>query len=500
MRVALTIALILAFTLRALYPLHSGEPYYVDSWPIIAGAKTFSSDVKARIFDDSFYDGYNNRWPSAIIIGGIYSLVTGLDPISSGAFMGPILGSFTVLAFYIIASRLSGGSRASLSALIAASAATLFAFEGGFTKEVVARPLFLILIFALIHSRGAPLIPFTVIALTLAHHFSSVAALAATIGLLASNIAYSLARGPAPLNSRRITFTILLQAFALTIHYFAIAPSFWKSAIKIEDLIVASMFMAASISIPFIAWLSAQKPGRPHKITFSAVIGAGVVSMTILAIAAPTTPQTPPLGPYMLLYAAPLALSPALAATVGASGVQAVTIAGWLTGVGGLMAYSAFTGDPTASSVIHRLINYELYGALLGYTTCSQPILAAQALIALAPAPIIAYNIAESRDPYFHFNIYGRNEIIALKLASEKAESIAGDSKIQYLSYMYKVNVKHPPLKLSDLKEPLIIHGENEVKGFWVGGIIYGDPGEIRVLKWKWNLLYDGITFIVLRG
>ncbi|MDM7275038.1 MAG: hypothetical protein P3X22_002795 [Thermoprotei archaeon] len=500
MRAALTLALILAFTFRAFYAIYSGEPYYVDSWPVIAGARTFSSNVEARIFDDNFYDGYNNKWPLAIITGGVYSIITGLDPIFSGAFMGPLLGSFAILIFYIIASRLSEGSKASLSTIIAASAATLFAFEGGFTKEVSARPLFLILIFALIHPKGAPLIPFTVLALTLAHHISSVAALAATIGLLACNAAYNLARGFEPLNPKRIMLTIILQTLAISTHYVALAPSFWKTAIKVEDIVTASMIMATSISIPVIAWLSTQKPRWPHRITFSTVIGAGVASMTVLAIAAPTTPQTPPLGPYMLLYAAPLALSPAFAATIGASGAQAVVVAGWLSGVGGLMAYSAFSGDPMASSAIHRLINYELYAALLGYTTCPQTLLAAQTLVALAPAPIVTLNIAERRDPYFHFNVYGRDEIVALKLASEKAETVAGDSKVEYLSYMYRVNVKHPPLKLSDLKEPLVIHRENWAKGFWVSGFTYGDPEEIKALKWKWSLVYDGVTTIVLRG
>ena len=498
MRASLLLALILAFTFRALYTVYTGNPYYVDSWPLIAGAKTFSSSPEARVFDDSYYDGYNNRWPYSIVTAGVLSLVTGANPVDVGRLLGPSLGALAVLALYTLASRISDGRRAGLVAVIAACSGTLFAFEGGFTKEVYARPLVLLATLAVLYAWRLPAVVALILAVAFTHHVSTVALAGVLSGILATSYLYEFSRGYTVTPTRRLALALALTLAFQAFQAYLAAPGFWRSSITVGKAASLSLFVTTSLSIAAFALFPSQRVTFKHRAVFASVIGFSAAAMSFIAMASPPTPQTTPLGAYMTLYAAPLVLSPLFAYTARASKEQAVVVGGWLVGLGGLMAYSAFSGDLVAAAAIQRFINYTLYGVLLAYATGPPKLVIAQTVIALAAAPVIAVNILEARDPYYHYNLYTHSEIALAELLLPRASAVYGDSKVSYLAYMYKVKVENPPPALDKLDKPLIVHWENAAKGFWVGGLIYGDVGEIALASLKHNLSYnDGVNKII---
>lgn len=496
-RVNLILALILAFMFRALYTLYTGNPYYVDSWPLVAGASTFSSNPEARIFDDVFYDGYNDRWPYSIIEAGLVVLVTGARAEDVCRLLGPTLGALAVLALYTLALRLSDERRASMAALIAACSATLFAFEGGFTKEVYARPLVILAVLAVLYAWRLPLVTLLIMAVTLSHHVSSLALLSILAGITVTALVYELARGVLVVDVGRLLIAIAVTSASLVVHVLLVAPGFWRNAVSLGDIVLAIPFMVASASIAMFALLPSQRVTFKHRLVFSTVIALSALAMSLIAMVTPPTPQTTPLGAYMALYATPLLLSPLFAYATKASGAQAVVAGGWLIGMGAPMAYSAFSGNLAAAAAIQRFINYTLYGVLIAYSTGPGKLVYAQAVLVLLTAPIVSFNILELRDPYYHFNLYSESELTMVRLASAKTPEVYGDSKIHYVAYRYKFLVEPPPLNIGELGKPLVVHRENLAKGFWVEGFIYG--GNVGLLRFKFSTVYDDGFNLILR-
>lgn len=498
----LLLALILALTFRLVFTLYTGEPYYVDSWPLIGGAYTYAYNSSARILDDRFYDGYNNRWPSAIIITGLLSIITDIDPVTIGRLLGPSMGFIAIIAFYALASRFSSKLDAILATIIASTAGTLFVFESGLTKEVIARPLVILYIVVTLYFKSLLSLLILALGLVLTHHVSTLVVLAILISIIVLNMIYILSKSYTLIPLKRVIISLAILVVLAVIHYYIVAPSHWRLFIELSDITRGSFYAITSLSIPAFMWFIARKPSLRHRLVFALVIASTFTIMLLLTILAPPPPQTPPLGLYVILYATPLILSPLFATTIKAMRSQAVIIGGWLAGTGSLMAYSAFSGDPAASAAIHRYINYTLYGVLLAYTVCSKRILIVQVILVVLAAPIIAYNIVEGTDPYFHFTLHYTDEILAVKLALKYGEEAYGDSKVWYIATLLepKPRIEPPPLELK-AKKPLIINRENIVKGYWVSGVLYGDPGEIEKLKIRENNIYNsGKTSIILKA
>jgi hypothetical protein len=499
MRVSLVVALTLAFLLRSIYTLYTGIPYYGDSWPLIAGASTFIGNPDARVFDDRYYDGYNNRWPYAIVSTGLLALVTGSSVVDVGRLLGPTLGTLAVLMLYAIARRISNPHNAGMAALIAASAGTLFAFEGGLTKEVYARPLVLAYLLVAMYSWSLPALAILALSTVLAHHVSSIALISIIAGVLVATILYDLARGVRVLSLTRLAVALTTPAILLLAHILCLAPGFWGKVFKLGNLVPASFYAMTAFSIAAFALLPSQRVTYRHRILFSLAISTPALAMTLIAMIAPPTPQTTPLGPYMAFYATPLLLSPIAAYTTRASREQAVIAGGWLVGMGVPMAYSAFSGDPIAGAAIHRFINYTFYAVTLGYALGATWALKAQAVLAVLVAPLIAKGIVLQEDPYFHFQLYKEGDVELARVARLSTEGIHGDSKLrEYMTPMYRTEVEPPPLRVQDIRKPLAVHQENLAKGFWVAGIVYGSVHEIMEMSRKSSTAYSSGSHLII--
>jgi hypothetical protein len=497
-RISLALALILAFLLRSIYTLYSGLPYNVDSWPLIAGASTFTGNTNARIFDDMYYDGYNNRWPYTIIATGLLALVTGSKVEDAGRLLGPALGSIAVLMLYAIARRLTSPRNAGLAALIVASAGTLFAFEGGLTKEVYARPLVLVYVLAAIYAWNPPVVAILALSTVMAHHVSSIALISIIAGVLVATILYDLARGVRVLSLARLAVALTTPAILLLAHVLSVAPGFWGNVFKLGNLAPASFYAITAFSIAAFTLLPSQRVTYRHRILFALAISIPALAMTLIAMVAPPTPQTTPLGPYMALYATPLLISPITAYTIRASREQFAIVGGWLIGMGMPMAYSAFSGDPIAGAAIHRFINYTFYAVTLGYTLGATWALKAQAILAILVAPLIAKGIMLQEDPYFHFELYKEGDVELARIARLSTKGVHGDSKLEYLAYMYKSEVMPPPLRVQDIRKPLAVHQENLAKGFWVAGIVYGSVHDIIEMSRRSSTAYSSGSHLII--
>lgn len=95
----------------------------------------------------------------------------------------PAVGAFSILIFYTLFRRIYGFKAAFVSSILFAAASTHVIFTAGVTKETYGNPLYLTLLFLLLHPNldsKSRLVSFTLVSVTLAtvHHLTSILGLA----------------------------------------------------------------------------------------------------------------------------------------------------------------------------------------------------------------------------------------------------------------------------------------------------------------------------------
>ncbi len=89
-------------------PLTTNTLFSTDSWPIANLSFKYYKDPWARIWHDRFFDGYNNRFPIAILLSSALSIIYGLTPYIVSKYSSIMLKTILFLLIYIYARRNNG--------------------------------------------------------------------------------------------------------------------------------------------------------------------------------------------------------------------------------------------------------------------------------------------------------------------------------------------------------------------------------------------------------
>ncbi len=140
--------LIVASLIRIIPGLCSDNLFSTDVWPLYRDTLVLLSNPSLKIFNDSFFDGYNNRWPGVILSTTYYSVLTGLSPryVYMYIFVLALSLSF-MLGFYIFVKRLGKKVSWISSLAVFSFLPSMVVFTSSPLKEVYAYTLFFIIIY-----------------------------------------------------------------------------------------------------------------------------------------------------------------------------------------------------------------------------------------------------------------------------------------------------------------------------------------------------------------
>jgi len=239
---------LVALMLR-LYPyLISGLPFSTDAWSPIKNAELLIEYTPINL-ENEIFDGYNNYWPANSLFGAVISETTSLQPLQAMAIFLPIIGATTILIFYVLVNKLYNAKISFIASIIFGTAFTHAFFTAGVTKETYANPLYLSLILVFLHpkiSRQKPtilLFAVTSTALALAHHFTSIIAIAILSSMALANLIDDTKKGLAFNKFNLLFISTLIVIIALYFGLYAqrgfifpIAYSDWLSAASYQIL------------------------------------------------------------------------------------------------------------------------------------------------------------------------------------------------------------------------------------------------------------------------
>ncbi|MCD6196458.1 MAG: hypothetical protein J7J82_06710, partial [Staphylothermus sp.] len=144
--VLLGTVLVTALLLRIAPSFYSNNLFSTDVWPLYRDTLVSINNPSLKIFDDKFFDGYNNHWPGVILSTTYYSVLTGLNPSYVYMYVYVIvLGLSIMLGFFILAKRFEKNISPTISLLIFSLIPSLIVFTASPLKEVYAYPLFYII-------------------------------------------------------------------------------------------------------------------------------------------------------------------------------------------------------------------------------------------------------------------------------------------------------------------------------------------------------------------
>jgi len=259
----LFIVLVIGLVFRLIPTTVFNEPYSTDIWPLIKISKKLLDNPSLKIFDDRFFDGYNNRWPGVILSTTVISIITDLDIYTVYRYLDPIIviTTFSILVYILLKTLYRNKKLCSIGLLYFLSVPSLIVFTSALLKEVYAYVfLYILLIYALRKwgnlRREIILVLIVSLALTISHYFVTLI----VVGILGSTlIAYFIAKAMGYIRSfekdhtiSQIISILIIVSLAFSTYYSLIGHTGFKIKFTIYDLlpyIFYSIFIFGSYTL-----------------------------------------------------------------------------------------------------------------------------------------------------------------------------------------------------------------------------------------------------------
>ncbi|MCX8189441.1 MAG: hypothetical protein N3F64_06985 [Nitrososphaeria archaeon] len=522
MRYSLFLALIVALTIMLrLYPLMAHVILFsTDAWSPIRNTELLL-EYSPIALDNIVMDGYNCYWPANSLFGAIFSQTLGLVPLKAMALIFPIIGSLTIIIFYVMVKRLFGKEVSLISSIIFALSFTHIIFTAAVTKETYANPLYMLLIFVFLADFKSKLLLFTLtsIGLVLAHHLTLFITIMVlfymTVAYLVSNI-----RG-AKYNIRLESLLLTILATVSFIYYILYAKEGFKITLTYNDFI---SFISYQILVLFLASYFTIKPtAKFMKILLSFTILPLSVGLMFLASRVPIMVGAPLLPSHYLLYAIPLIISFPLA-ILGSGHLKDVRgkmvslIVFWASTILALEAYAFFGNSSIGLTLAYRSINYLwpplailsaicLYRWYRRYSRLNYKLAVALTILVVSLIAFInsytVYATVSLEERYLgYFWNYRFHEFAAGAWVKSVygGQAVAGDVKVSYMLKDYfsiKVDVLQGIkyiFEKASRPEILFLYHQMYRNGFVVaGGYSLNLPGDFIEKVYNLNLIYSNV-------
>ncbi len=486
----LAAVVICALIMRAVPALVSGEPFSVDVWPLIKGSHTLLRDPATRLWDDSAFDGYNNRWPGMIVFGYIYSVVTGAPLRRSYRLdLTAALAYATAIALYALLRRFFSPGASAVGTALALFMPSFLVLTSSPLKEVLAYPI-MITAATVSGSRvdraSVPLIMVLVAGSVVTHHLATImlsGVLLSIYYVFSVYVVKGVIRGWSgkPLSCLVLPIMALLS---LTTYYLVFGGAGKGPRLGLTDAVSFVFYLV----VAYVGLLLALGRGgaRPLILALTSSVIAALLARYFLLLPGVTVPSAS-----IIWYVVPVAA----AVTALSWGVRDARIRAIVVGSGTFIlvatAYSV-VGNPLLSTAAHRLINYVFvplsflaaYWASVG-GRARKVAASASAALAITASIFVILGILAGTDASSYW-LYSKGEVGGFTAVAKLSggRPLVGDDKVRYfLSPEARVDPV-PALKAAYLREPLprgsvlVTYEGNNVLGFVVGLSVY----DIRVL------------------
>ena len=510
-RVATVTVLALCMGLRLVPALVLGVPYLPDPWVHMAKAEEILQLGRFNIWGD-----YADHWPGLNILIALIAMFPGLDTLTIGRLVIPLLCSLSLPLFYLLVRRLTGNPLAALAGLMLLGfAAPLTLIMGCTFKEGLARLLLSLVLFAFVvrpPERPARVLPVVIplIAMIPVHHFTFlVAGTILLLAVLASQL-LSLRAGQLELVPCLFQTIGYLSVFGIALAYYVVFNCF--SFILVDPAVLAVGL--ASYLIVFGA-LSLRRLLAPRTPTELKLILAGLGLVILLIFFANLALR--PTFPLTVLPASTLLMTAPLVATVALGGLGLASIdrlssqarlflCSWVFALLALTFFAFFGGHSSLNLILtYRIFNFALAplcalaGVSLFVYAAAHPRRArmlqaglAIGLLAVLPVATLAF----TRDPFFGYGcsvtppIQASNQWLAA--SSSPHDVILGDHLFTY--YLHYYLGREAPVEDAIL---LFVVGEKdtpfafaathtymEQNGFWLPSGVQWAPVRDEILSW----------------
>ncbi len=184
----LLLLLIIIPLTRIVLTISSGTLYSTDIWPLYKSSKILVDNPYKPLYDDKFFDGYNNHWPGVILYTSITSKVFDIDLFNIYVIMPIFMYFMVIVSIYLILDRMNLKRINILMLLLYYSMIpSLALFSSALLKEVFALPIFLLVLYVIFFNRGGKSI-YLVIMLFSCILLSSILSSYLLIGVLISSL------------------------------------------------------------------------------------------------------------------------------------------------------------------------------------------------------------------------------------------------------------------------------------------------------------------------
>ncbi len=418
-QIALSLLIIsLCVALRVLPALFLGVPYLPDPWVHIAKADEILQSGYFNILGD-----YDDHWPGLNILIALFAMFPGIDTITVGHILIPLLCSLSLVVFYLLIRRLTGNNIISLVSLtLMGFAAPLTLIMGTTYKEGLAR-LFVSIALLAFSTRSpkelAHVLPVVVLmsAIIPVHHFTFIVAGSIIIFVISSLQVYSL-------HTKELEFRPWIYQTAIYFTVFGFALTYFVVFGCISLLLIDARIVGLGLFIYFVIFgalnlrrVFAQKTSRSLKLFILALalilLAAFFANLAIIPVFSLTV-----LPIQTILMLLPF-VGTCVLAGIGFSSIDRLTprvkifLSSWTFAILGLLFFAFFSGRSSLNLILtYRFSIFAIAPlcALAGigvflYTT-SQPkrarfiqISLIIGLLSVLPVTTLAF----ARDPFFGY-------------------------------------------------------------------------------------------------
>ena len=494
----LFIVLVIGLVFRLIPTTVFNEPYSTDIWPLIKISRKLLENPDLKIFDDRFFDGYNNRWPGVVLSTTVASIITDLDIYTVYRYLHPIIviTTFSILVYILLKTLYRNKKLCSIGLLYFLTVPSLIVFTSALLKEVYAYVfLYILLIYALKKwdslRREIILVLIVSLALAISHYFVTLI----VVGILGSTlIAYLIAKAMGYIRSfekdhtiSQIISILIIVSLAFSTYYSLIGHTAFKIRFTVYDLL-PYVFYSTFVFGSYTLYLRHDKGFIPKIIILSIVsfllvlaIALGVPMLSGLEIRSNVIPY----------YTVPVAL-PFILFINRESGRQ--YLLKYL--LNGLLLFMMINtlfivfSKPEFSTIFHRIANYlVLANTLLIVSKLS--ITRRKSIMVIAPAlsfvslifgGIVVMGIATGMDDLVYYWSYREPEIHGFNYAlnySMDEMILSGDAKVSYFISIDRSVDASIVLKAEysnyhvDNRSIVILYKDNYVWGYVVSLSVY---------------------------
>jgi hypothetical protein len=166
----LLLLLVITIIFGLVIPFTTNTLFSTDSWPIANLSFKYYRSPWIKIWNDAFFDGYNNRFPTTILFVSSLSIIYGLTPYALSKYSSIILKTILFLLVYIFARINNSVSKAAIISITILFLPNIYFQTITFSKESLTIPYLLLLIYYLLRRNLSSILGLLLIPVTLLSH------------------------------------------------------------------------------------------------------------------------------------------------------------------------------------------------------------------------------------------------------------------------------------------------------------------------------------------